>query len=439
SILNNILDYSKIESGQLAQEQKPFLIQEVLDEIYNLFLPVAQEKSLQIVPAIDRSLPNVMGDKQVLNQILINLFSNALKFTHEGYIRLCAEKIKNDSQGITLRFSIEDTGIGIAESAQDKIFQHFTQADSSITRRYGGTGLGLAITKQIIEHLGGQVVCQSEEGKGTTFWFELTYPVATELPDQAETKQFAAKNQSLDILLVEDTPINQAVTKGLLESDGHVVSIADDGFTALSMHNDHDYDLILMDIHLPDMDGVETTRRIRQHPKAEKAQIKVIALTASVAQHEVDNYLKAGMDGVLAKPIQYDELQKILQQQGSQTDMTTDSSDDMLDITLLKQHQSMLGEESLQELLKQFKLQADSLLSDLEKHMQEQDFNSLTHKAHTLAGASANFGFKSLQQLSKQLENDAQQPNGKDIAGQIEELNKVHQISNEKLEQTFSL
>ncbi|MCP4595983.1 AAA family ATPase, partial [Neptuniibacter sp.] len=192
SILNNILDYSKIESGQLAQEQKPFLIQEVLDEIYNLFLPVAQEKSLQIVPAIDRSLPNVMGDKQVLNQILINLFSNALKFTHEGYIRLCAEKIKTDSQGITLRFSIEDTGIGIAESAQDKIFQHFTQADSSITRRYGGTGLGLAITKQIIEHLGGQIVCQSEEGKGTTFWFELTYPVATELPDQAETKQFAA-------------------------------------------------------------------------------------------------------------------------------------------------------------------------------------------------------------------------------------------------------
>lgn len=434
SILNNILDYSKIESGQLEEEQKPFQVQQVLDDTYNLFLPLAHEKDLQIIPSIDRSIPTVSGDKHVLNQILMNLLSNALKFTHEGYIRLCVEIVNDSTEQLTLRFSIEDTGIGIAEDAQDKIFQHFSQADSSITRRYGGTGLGLAITKQIIEHLGGHITCKSQVNHGTTFQFELSYPISTtQQAVETPPSRLTLHNRSLDILLVEDTPINQAVTKGLLESDGHTVSIADDGFTALSMHNDHDYDLILMDIHLPDMDGIETTRRIRQHPQANKAKVNVVALTASVVQHEIDTYLEAGMNGVLAKPIQYTELQKILIHQEGDHELTIDNEDTLLDITLLNQHQSMLGKESLDELLLQFHQQANSLFEELEQSLIEKDFNKLHQKAHTLSGASANFGFKAVQELSKELEETALQPGDKDLQLLLMQLLEVHKESCKKL------
>lgn len=437
SILNNILDYSKIESGQLEQELTPFLVQEVLDETYNLFLPLAQEKSLQIVPAIDRSLPAVVGDKRVLNQILMNLFSNALKFTHEGFIKLNCEQISRHKEEISLRFSVEDTGIGISTNAQGKIFQHFTQADSSITRRYGGTGLGLAITKQIIEQLGGSIACNSEEEKGTLFWFELSYPLAQE-PLQNNNQELYASGQPLDILLVEDTPINQAVTKGLLESDGHQVSIAEDGFTALSMHNDHNYDLILMDIHLPDMDGVETTRRLRQHPGAEKAQVKVIALTASVAQHEIDNYLAAGMDGVLAKPIQYPALQALLSEHADEEEKSEAITDQLLDFALLKQHASMLGEAQLTELLGQFRQQAETLLSDMQQQVKTGDAEQLSQKAHTLSGAAANFGFKALQEFSKQLEQDARSHPAASLEPDIKVLTNTYQNSCEQVSELFT-
>lgn len=436
SILNNILDYSKVESGQLELENKAFWVQQVLDDTYNLFLPVAQEKSLQIVPNIDRNLPPMFGDPRVLSQILLNLCSNALKFTHQGYIRLSAEGSQQSDGQIKIRFLIEDTGIGIPEKAQKKIFQHFTQADSSITRRYGGTGLGLAITKQIIEHLNGQIGFESRENEGTTFWFELSYPVSEQLPDQSEAEQLRNKT-ALDILLVEDTPINQEVTKGLLESDGHTVSIADDGFTALSMHNDHAYDLVLMDIHLPDMDGMETTRRMRRHPQPQRAKVKIIALTASVTQHEIDGYLAAGMDGVLAKPIQFQELQALLNETPD-TSSAAQQSSSLLDRDLLNQHQEMLGEESLQALLAQYYQQADQILLEMREALDAQDSLTLSKRAHTLSGAAANFGFSAVQEQSKLLENQAAQGTTEtselaSFTAIIDKITTLQQLSREQL------
>ncbi|EAR59994.1 AAA family ATPase [Neptuniibacter caesariensis] len=403
SILNNILDYSKIESGQLELEEKPFLIQDVMDEIYNLFKPVAQEKSLQIVPNIERTLPAVSGDPRVLSQILMNLCSNALKFTHQGYIRISCEGLPDTQDKLKTRFTIEDTGIGIPEKAQSRIFQHFTQADSSITRRYGGTGLGLAITRQIIERLNGEIGFESTEEQGTTFWFELSFPITDELPAEVANVPMPKPSTCLDILLVEDTPVNQEVTKGLLESDGHKVSIADDGYTALSMHNDHDYDLVLMDIHLPDMDGMETTRRMREHPQEQKSAIRIIALTASVTPNEVQNYLDSGMNGVLAKPIQHADLKAILEQEGT-TEVKNTATQEYLDLALLTQHREMLGEESVQQLLTQFHNQAEQLLEEIAEAIQQQDSAALQSSAHTLSGAAANFGFIQVQQAAKALE-----------------------------------
>lgn len=432
SILNNILDYSKIESGQLDLENKAFWVQQVLDDTYNLFSPVAEEKLLKIVPNIDRNLPPLCGDKRVLNQILMNLCSNALKFTHQGYIGLSVECVKSTEEELTIRCSVEDTGIGIPDTAQNRIFQHFTQADSSITRRYGGTGLGLAITKQIIEHLNGTIGFESTENQGTTFWFELSYPISRTLPDQHEDEHTNISNKPLDILLVEDTPINQDVTRGLLESDGHKVSIADDGYTALSMHNDHAYELVLMDIHLPDMDGVETTRRMRQHPESSRSNITIIALTASVAQHEIDSYLAAGMDGVLAKPIQYKELQKLILKQESNP-KTAAATSPLLDFNLINQHRELLGEESLCTLLQQYDNQAQQLIDEMQQALNKDDSITLGQKAHTLCGAAANFGFIAIQSLAKEIEEASSKLNAeaKDYEIMQKNLEKLITIYNE--------
>lgn len=438
AILNNILDYSKVESGQLELELKPFWVQQVLDDTYNLFLPVAQDKSLQIVPNIDRNLPPLMGDPRVLNQILMNLCSNALKFTHQGYIRISAEGIRSDKTQVTVRFTIEDTGIGISQKSQSRIFQHFTQADSSITRRYGGTGLGLAITKQIIEHLGGLIGFESQENEGTTFWFELSYPISDQQPELSHDEPQRTNQNALDILLVEDTPINQQVTQGLLESDGHSVSIADDGFTALSMHNDHNYDLILMDIHLPDMDGMETTRRMRKHPDPERSAVKIIALTASVTPHEVEGYLAAGMDGVLAKPIQYKDLQAIIGQESIQQPDTPEEETGLLDYQLINQHKEMLGEESLTQLLEQYNQQVNQLLDELDSSMSSGDYLNLGKKAHTLSGAAANFGFVAVQGLAKQIEYATQNNliegnEALELQANIAKLRTVYELSQQQL------
>ncbi|QEQ96296.1 AAA family ATPase [Neptunomonas concharum] len=411
SILNDVLDFSKFESGHITLEEQPFKIDQVLDEAYNLFLPIAQEKSLQLIPRIDRNLPSVRGDRRVLSQILINLLSNAIKFTHAGVISSCMKLLTKTETDLTIRFEITDTGIGISKAAQKTIFRHFTQADSSITRRYGGTGLGLAITKQMIEQQGGKIGVDSHEGNGSCFWFEVSYPIA-DLPndttEHSPQKTIASTIAPLDILLVEDTQVNQAVATGLLEIDGHRVTIADDGYTALSMHNDHAYDLILMDIHLPDMDGVTTAKKIRAHPDPNRAFVRIIALTASVSKQEVDSYLAAGMDDVIAKPIQHERLRRVLSTPYSKAELILNApapeGETLLDSSLIQQHLNLLGEERFNQLMEQFQAQARTLLGDLES---TSDAHLLAQHAHTLAGAAANFGFHALSAQCKQIENHA--------------------------------
>lgn len=396
SILNDVLDFTKIEAGQVRLDIAPFSPAEVVDDLTPMLRSMALKQGLRFVVFNDPDLPPcVLGDRRALNQILMNLATNALKFTHTGFVAMRV-RVQDRTEGRTrLRFEVEDTGIGIPADAHDRIFEHFSQADSSITRRYGGTGLGLSICRRLVTLHQGRIDFSSAPGEGSLFWFELTYPEAHgEIP---ETDLIRLRSRPLEILLVEDTQINQEVTRGLLETEGHVVAIADDGYTALSMHNDHDYDLILMDIHLPGMDGLETVRRMRAHPDPARAAVRIVALTASIAAHEVQNYLEAGIDAVVGKPVQFDELcRALLQPVVPQTPghEATDGPHGLLHTDLLTQHRELLGAQQFSTLVDTLTTQCFSLLDEFESGAVRADIQEQARILHKLAGACSNFGLQ---------------------------------------------
>ncbi|MCV6611396.1 MAG: AAA family ATPase [Amphritea sp.] len=406
SILNDVLDFTKAEAGQIELDRSPFSLRKVLDEMQLILEPMTQEKQLTFRLRIHDPLPGrVLGDRRSLGQVLMNLCANAVKFTEQGFVHVDVRCTTTSDQAL-IEVEVQDSGIGISKEAHSRIFQHFSQADSSITRRYGGTGLGLAISKQIIEKQQGQIGFDSQPDKGSRFWFRLGYPLAVSDPTEVGEAAHRTPSESLQILLVEDTEINQQVVTGLLQSDGHRVAVAADGYSALQMHDQHDYDLILMDIHLPDMDGMETTRRIREHRNSAKANIRIIALTASITEAEINNYHAAGIDGVIGKPLQYGELQTLL---GTHPKTTTPATPDdqertQLDMTLIEQHCSMLGQDKFLQLLTQLQQQCESLLQQLEEAATNGDHARTAKVAHQLAGASANFGLKQLSQRCKAVE-----------------------------------
>ncbi|WP_417534920.1 AAA family ATPase [Marinobacterium stanieri] len=433
SILNDVLDFTKIEAGQMELEATPFKLNEQLEQLRQLLSPMAQEKHLDLILRCDDSLPeSVLGDARALNQVLLNLCTNALKFTHEGYVLIKARALNCDNpEQHRIRFEVEDTGIGIPASAHERIFTHFSQADSSITRRFGGTGLGLSICKRLVDLQQGKIGFDSAEGRGTSFWVELDY-VATTTPHTVIAQEPArARDCALDILLVEDTPINQQVTVGLLESEGHRVSVADDGYTALSMHNDHAYDLVLMDIHLPDMDGIETARRMREHSNPQRAGVRIIALTASVTPAEVRRYEEAGMDAVVGKPLQFGELRRQLHGASDTPPAPAmpPAALEYLDLNLLHQHQNMLGPQRFNELCDQMEQQCLQLLSQLQSAVGE----SQTELLHKLAGTLGNFGMPKAAACCRTLEQS-----GERSADAIAQLDSLCRASLGSLKQHFA-
>lgn len=436
SILNDVLDFTKIEAGQMELEQVEFSLCELLEQLRQLLLPMAQEKRLDLILRLAPELPDrICGDPRVLNQILLNLCTNALKFTQEGYVLIKARPLTTDRELCRIHFEVEDSGIGIPEAAHARIFMHFSQADSSITRRFGGTGLGLSICKRLVELQDGEIGFDSRSGKGSRFWVELSCPIAPQPePLPAPACQIDDGDRPcLDILLVEDTPINQQVTAGLLESEGHIVSVADDGYTALSMQNDHDYDLVLMDIHLPDMDGIETTRRIRMHPDPSRAGVRIIALTASVTPAEVRRYQQAGMDAVVSKPLQFEELNRLLRQRPQpkhSAPSTPSPLGECLNPGLLDQHLNMLGQTRFHSLCLQMQTQCLELLAQLEQASPAEQPGLL----HKLAGTLGNFGLQQAAELSRQLERQAPCS-----AAAVEELQQLCRQSLSELQRSYGL
>ena len=265
-LLNDILDFSKIEAGQLEFDEHPFSFTEFLDSVKTAMLVPVQEKSLSLEFEFASDVPaNLIGDDLRLRQILMNLLNNAIKFTRQGSIALqvkLATEISIDNK-IGLQFSVIDTGIGISAEKQTTIFSSFTQSDTSTARQYGGTGLGLAISKQLVEMMGGRVWLESEEGVGSAFHFTVYLQENTAAQINHETESGNIPLRQLDILLVEDNIINQEIAKLILGDCGHQVEIADDGLQALDLLAESTFDVILMDVQMPNMDGFTATRSIR--------------------------------------------------------------------------------------------------------------------------------------------------------------------------------
>lgn len=322
SILNDVLDFSKIESGRLEIEKNPFSVRDVIRDIVIMNDSVAKAANLWFEIDIDPTIPTtLLGDSMRINQVLLNLVSNAIKFSQQGAIRIALRTEREDESGIALAFSVQDQGIGMTPEQQTRLFIPFTQADGSTTRRYGGTGLGLSICKKLVNLMGGGIKATSVEGVGTTFYFTLWLEKAKKL---SRTPEIAAQEQDSTagaepgnclaghtILLVEDNLINQEIALAILTSLGLTVDVAENGQEAVDMVLVNEYSLVLMDIQMPVMDGYQATRLIRNEERL--STLPIIAMTANAMRSDREDCLLAGMNEHLSKPFEPAMLKTVLE------------------------------------------------------------------------------------------------------------------------------
>lgn len=324
ALVNDILDLAKIEAGKIEFTSQPFNLREVFRSVSDMLSPHAKKRNLtfevEVAPEVP---PQLKGDSVRLTQILLNLVSNAIKFTQKGEVKVTARQVQDQGNEVRLHFAVEDTGVGIPPDMLKVIFESFQQIDSEITRQQGGTGLGLTIVRQLVKLQGGDIDVQSKLGEGSSFTFELPFllvehpvllpPHATSGKDQpAVPTSNGHLNLSLvnglRVLLVEDNPLNQMVTSKLLSNWHIVTEIANDGRQGVEMLAQNDYHLVLMDVQMPEMDGYQATRYIRQRMTGPKSRVPIIALTANAFKEVADECIQAGMDDYLSKPIEIEHL-----------------------------------------------------------------------------------------------------------------------------------
>jgi signal transduction histidine kinase/FixJ family two-component response regulator len=314
SVINNILDFSKIEEGKREMERLPFSLGKCIEESIDLLAPKAAEKYLTLDYYIDDCVPEaIVGDATSIAQILINLLGNAIKFTDRGDVSVHVTGQPQESGETELLFSVKDTGIGIPQDRMNSLFQSFSQVDMSTTRKYGGTGLGLAISKKLVELMGGTIWAQSEIGKGSTFSFTISADPATptqsleikETPPEIDWKKNCIRGQ-LRLLLAEDNLVNQKVALHMLKKLGINADVAVNGMEVLSALENQSYDVVLMDVQMPEMDGFETTKVIRERWK--NGMPHIIAVTAHALEGDRKRCIEAGMDDYVSKPVCMEEL-----------------------------------------------------------------------------------------------------------------------------------
>ena len=316
TIINDILDFSKIEAGQIEIENIHFNLHETINDIVKLLKLKAEENNLKLKSLITSNVPKfVIGDPIRFKQIIINLVNNAIKFTKKGSVKIFLERIEAKNKEIIIFCKVKDTGIGISQDVCKKLFRVFSQADASISRKHGGSGLGLAISKQLTTLMQGKIGVESKLEKGSTFWFTVKFQESFEIFKKTtkKTEKNIQKYKKLKILLAEDNVINQKVAIFNLEKFGHEVDLAEDGKIALNKFKKNKYDLILMDIQMPVMDGIEATLLIRaEERKKHLKEIKIFAMTANALKGYKEMLLSKGMNAYISKPFKSKELQYLI-------------------------------------------------------------------------------------------------------------------------------
>jgi signal transduction histidine kinase/CheY-like chemotaxis protein len=312
-LVNDILDFSKMEAGQLVLEQVGFDLPEVLEEVQRMLEIKAKNKGLRLELETEPNPPRLRGDPTRIQQIVVNLVGNAIKFTHEGHVAIRAKTETLDEDHALVEVRVEDTGIGIPEDQLERVFEAFTQADASTTRRYGGTGLGLAISNRLTQMMGGKLTVASTTGKGSTFTLGLMLQVARRRSTVPVTAEEPSVRFQGRVLLVEDNVDNQSLAQEMLWRLGCDVELAMDGKQALEQLAHGRFDLVLMDCHMPNLSGYDATKEIRRREAGGAAHTTIVALTASVLPEERARCMEVGMDDYVAKPFSKRDLQEVLE------------------------------------------------------------------------------------------------------------------------------
>ncbi|MBL8698872.1 MAG: response regulator [Alphaproteobacteria bacterium] len=418
-LLNDVLDFSRIEAGRLPLLEAPLDIREIVDGAVSAIRVVATRKGLSLDVDAPPSIPRVVGDAGRVRQILLNLLGNAIKFTTRGGVRLAVEPLAAPPDRVRLRITVADTGLGIAPEAQARLFERFAQADSTIGRRFGGTGLGLAISKALVEMMGGTIGVASRPSEGSTFWFTLDLPAAGETADasdaQRDDRTAASPARSLRVLVVDDMDVNRELASTILRKAGHEVEIATNGAEAVERVRTRDFDVVLMDVNMPVMDGFEATARIRSLPTLNR-RVRIAALTASATAGDIMRCRQVGMDAHVAKPIDRRQLLQAIESrarwpeqvsEGAEATAFDDSSSDTLDGAHLEELERYLGVPAVAGLA----TMAVQRIAEMEPRVialvAARDWPQLAREAHAIVSIAGNLGARALSTAFRRIEVEA--------------------------------
>jgi len=491
SVINDILDFSKIEAGKLEIDIHAFELRSLLEDVVSILAESAHKKKLDLNMYVDQGLPaKVYADSNRIRQVLVNLIGNAIKFTELGEVNLRAECISKSNSSVKVLFSISDTGIGISESAQAKIFDAFSQADGSTSRKYGGTGLGLSITQNLVQLMGGELSLESQLNQGSKFGFTLSmqfeesetghvYP----LQEDAFNNKLSAPQSSLSevnmavdelttttkpsnltlnhetspdgirILLVEDNEVNQEVAILMLEQMGASVVVANNGLEAVELFKKNKYNLVLMDYHMPEMDGVAATKEIRayENESKENTLTPVIAVTANVEKSVVEQCMAVGMSDCMSKPFSSQQLQSMLDKwiNASEDNAETLKSHNVLSIQDKESDEKAINSQVLNDLRKMqrpgqpdivikfmqlFLKNSDKLMQAMRNGLEQSDMKAVAVAVHTLKSSSANLGAFRFSGIASEVEVLARENEKEQVilkAAELEEsyadiINEIH-------------
>jgi PAS domain S-box-containing protein len=422
-LINDILDLAKVDAGKMTFEQIPFKLETSIYAMLHLFEIKIQEKNLKLIIEYDHAIPKVLlGDPVRLHQIILNLVSNAVKFTYKGSIIVSVKLLEEDDKKATIQFAVKDTGIGIDNAKMEKIFENFQQASSGTSRLYGGTGLGLSIVKQLVEPQGGKISVQSEVSKGSTFSFTLCFLKTQERAEvELETPKLDVGIENVNVLVAEDIPLNQLLMKTILDDFGFKCEIASNGEIAIDKLENNHFDVVLMDLQMPKMNGFEATEHIRTIMHSE---IPIIALTADVTTVDLAKCKAVGMNDYLAKPVDenllYSKIVSLIKRQQTPEDSVEKNSENnsehkCIDLTYLN-HRTKSNPALMMELISLYLEQTPQLVKEMKESMKAKNWIYLHAVLHKMIPSFAIMGISH---------------NVEEMANKVKEYAKTQQQTNE--------